>query len=251
MEWQTDVLDTASASGVVEGSDVETAALTPTVRTGNYTQISRRKFRVSETQQAVISAGRADEYNYQKAKALKELARDIEKSIHDNTGNSGASGTARTLKGVRSWIGTNVETGTGTGSEALTTTMLNKALQTVWNQGGQPNAIYVNGFQKTKISGFTTPNTRHLDSKDKKFIQSIAVYESDFGVQQVILDRYATTSEALLLQEDLWKVAWLRAPYAKPLPDNGGGPKGKVEAEYTLESLNEKGSGKITGLTTS
>lgn len=250
-EWQTDVLKAASATGYVEGVDTDAVSATPSVRTGNYTQISKRVFRVSKTQQAVVSAGRSNEFNYQKMLALKELARDIETSIHDNTGNSGASGTGRTLKGVRSFISTNVETGTDTGTEALTATMLNDLLQSIWDDGGRPNAIYVAGWQKRKISGFTTPNTRFIDSKDKSFVQSISVYESDFGVQQVILDRYATTTELLALQDDLWKIAFLRSPYSESLPDGGGGPKGVVEAEYTLESRNEAGSGKITGLTTS
>jgi hypothetical protein len=37
MEWQTDALASASTTGVVEGSDVETTALTATTRLGNYT----------------------------------------------------------------------------------------------------------------------------------------------------------------------------------------------------------------------
>jgi len=36
-EWQTDALASASTTGIVEGSDVETSALTPTTRLGNYT----------------------------------------------------------------------------------------------------------------------------------------------------------------------------------------------------------------------
>jgi hypothetical protein len=36
-EWQTDALASTSTTGVVEGSDVETTALTATTRLGNYT----------------------------------------------------------------------------------------------------------------------------------------------------------------------------------------------------------------------
>lgn len=36
-EWQVDALAAASTAGVVEGSDVETSALTPSTRLGNYT----------------------------------------------------------------------------------------------------------------------------------------------------------------------------------------------------------------------
>lgn len=244
-EWQTDALDSASTAGVVEGSDVETTALTPTTRLSNYTQISRRMFRVSETQEAIDHAGRASEFNYQASKALKMLANDIEKTLHDGTGNSGASGTPRELKGVRAAITTNVITA---GSSALTVTKLNELLRTIWAAGGKPNAIYVNGSQKEAIGSFSTPITRNVNAMDKKYTNVVNVYDSDYGPLEIILDRYATTTELLALQEDQFKVAFLRPVTKKTLPNNGGGPKGVVEAEYTLQYGNEKASGKITGL---
>lgn len=250
-EWQTDTLAAAASNAVVEGTDVTTTNLTPTVRTGNYTQILRKDWRVSDTQQAVISAGRTSEYGYQMAKAMKELARDIEYALVNGTGNSGDSGTARELKGVLAWITTNTETGTGTGSEALTETMYNDLLQTIYDSGGNPDTTYANGWQKRKISAFSTSNTRNISGEDKRLVNSVDVYESDFGLQKIVLDRYMTTSVVAALQNDLWKVAMLRPVTSKSLPDDGGGPKGVVEAELTLESLNEKGSGQITGLSTS
>lgn len=248
-EWETDALDSATTDGVVEGTDVTTTAATPTVRLGNYTQISRRKFRVSETQEAVDHAGRSSEYAYQAAKAMKALANDMEKTLHDGTGNSGASGTARELKGVRAAISTNVVTAaTGTTTAALSTTNLDLLLKTIWAAGGKPNAVYVNGSQKQAIGAFSTPISRNIDAASKRFTQVVNVYDSNYGPLDVILDRYATTSELLALEEDQFKVAFLRPVYTKSLPDNGGGPKGKVEVEYTLSYGNEKASGKLTNL---
>ncbi len=247
-EWQTDSLATASTGGAVEGADPSITIPTATTRTGNYCQISQRTFGVTNTQQVVDHAGRSDEYGYQKMKKLKELARDIEITLHDGTGNSGTSAVARELKGVRSFVATSVETGTGTGTEALTSSMVNDLLQTVWTAGGNPDAIFVNGFQKRQISSFTTPVTRNIEGD--KYSAVIAIYESDFGVQRVFLDRYSTATEALALELDKFKVAYLRPASHLSLPDLGGGPRGKVEAEYTLVSRNEAASGKITGLTT-
>jgi len=248
-EWQTDALASASTSGVVEGSDVETTSLTATSRLGNYTQISRRMFRVSETQEAIDHAGRASEYEYQAGKALKALARDMEKTLHDGTGNSGASGTARELKGVRAAITTNVITAaTGTTTAALSLTNLNLLLKTIWAAGGTPNAIYVNGAQKEAISAFSTPITRNIDATSKRYTNVVNVFDSAYGSLDVILDRYATTSELLALQEDQFKVAYLRPVMKQELPNNGGGRKGKVECEYTLVWGNEAASGKLTNL---
>lgn len=248
-EWQTDALASASTTGIVEGSDVETAALTPTTRLGNYTQISRRMFRVTETQEAIDHAGRASEYAYQASKALKSLANDMEKTLHDGTGNSGASGTARELKGVRAAITTNVVTAaTGTTTAALSVDKLNELLRTIWAQGGKPNAIYVNGAQKEAVAKFSTPITRNIDAASKRYTSVVNVFDSAYGALDIILDRYATTSELLALQEDQFKVAFLRPVMSKPLPNNGGGPKGVVECEYTLQFGNERASGKITNL---
>lgn len=248
-EWQVDALASAVTTGVVEGSDVETSALTPTSRLGNYTQISRRMFRVSKTQEAIDHAGRASEYAYQAAKALKALANDMEKTLHDGTGNSGASGTARELKGVRAAISTNVVTAaTGSTTAALTLDKLNELLRTIWAAGGKPNAIYVNGTQKEAVGKFSTPITRNIDAATKKFTNVVNVFDSAYGSLDIVLDRYATTSELLALQEDQFKVAFLRPVMTEKLPNNGGGEKGVVEAEYTLSYGNEKASGKITNL---
>lgn len=250
-EWQTDSLAAAAANIVVEGTDAESTALAATTRAGNYCQISRKIWRVTDTMEAVNKAGRGSEYSYQMAKKMKELARDMEYAIVNGTGASGASATARALKGVLSWIGTNVGTGTATGDEALTETMYNNLLQDIYDEGGNPDVTYANGFQKRAISQFSTPNTRNINTEDKRLIATVDVYDSDFGLQQIILDRYMPTGEVAVLEEDMWKVAMLRPVKFKELPDNGGGPKGQVEAEFTIEALNEKSSGKITGLSTS
>ena len=250
-EWQTDTLADAAANAIIEGADEDADAVVPTVRLDNYTQISRKSWKITDTQERVDKAGRDSEYSYQMAKKMKELARDMEYALVNGTGNAGASGTARTLKGVLAFIATNVETGSGTGTEALTETMYNDLLQTIYNGGGMPDTTYVNGWQKRKISSFTAGSTRNIGAGTKTLTAPVEVYESDFGIQKIILDRFMSTDTVAALEEDKWKVGILRDVTHKPLPDLGGGKKGQVEVEFTLESRNEKASGKITQLTTS
>ena len=80
-EWQTDTLATAAKNKTIEGTDPDPAAITPTSRTGNWTQISEKVWRTTDTMENVALAGRGSEYAYQEAKNLKELARDIVKTI--------------------------------------------------------------------------------------------------------------------------------------------------------------------------
>jgi len=250
-EWQTDSLATAAKNKTIEGTDPDPAEITATSRTGNWTQISEKVWRTTDTMENVVLAGRGSEYAYQEALKLKELARDMEYDIVNGTGNSGTSAVARELKGVLNWIQTTEETGTGTGSETLTESMYNDTLQDIWDQGGRPDVTYANGWQKRKISSFSSPSTRNISVEDGRLIANIDIYQSDFGVQQIILDRYMTSTIVAILQEDLWGLAFLYPVKHKELPDLGGGPKGMVKTEYTLVSKNEAGSGKISGLSTS
>ncbi len=250
-EWLTDSLATATANAAIEGYDYSFSKVSSRTRTGAYTQIFQTPVEVSDSQRAVDTAGLEDEFAYQMAKKMKEHARDIEYALINATGNSGASGTARTLKGVLAWITTNVETGTGTGSEGITTTMLDDALQAAWDQGGTPETAYANGWQKRKISALTTSNTRNINADMKEVVIGIDVYDSDFGRIKIVPDRFMTTSVVAILQNDLWKIAEFRPTKKVDVAKIGSATRAVIESELTLESRNEAGSAKITGLSTS
>ena len=108
-EWQTQDLATAAANAQLEGDDATAAAVTPTVRLSNRTQISTKNVTVSGTQQAVLSAGRGrDEMAYQMGLKSFELKRDIEFGL---TQNSTAAASPRTTRGLVGWTGDNVDAG--------------------------------------------------------------------------------------------------------------------------------------------
>jgi hypothetical protein len=251
MEWLTDSLASAADNANIEGADYSFSKVSARTRVGNYTQIFVTPVEVSDTQRAVDTAGVEDEFAYQMAKKLKEHARDIEYALVNGTGNSGASGTARRLKGVLAWITTNVETGTGTGDEALTETMFNNALQSIWNSGGRPDTAWVNGFQKRQISSFTASSTKFVEADEKKLVAGVDVYDSDFGRIKVVLDRFMPASQVAITQNDLWKVATLRPTKKVDVAKVGSATRAVIETELTLEARNQAGSGKITQLTTS
>jgi len=182
-------------------------------------------------------------------KKMKEIATDIEKALITGTGNSGASGTARELKGILSFISTNVETGTGTGTEALSESMYNDLLQTIWAAGGRPDVTYVNGFQKRKISAFSSNNARYQQvDNEGELKNSVGVYDSDFGRQRIELDSFMDTDKVLALEKDKWKIAVLRGIKNVDVATVGDAKRGALVGELTLEARNEAASGKITGL---
>jgi hypothetical protein len=251
-EWQTDALASATTNYQIEGADFSFTLPTARTRTGAYTQIFTKTLEVSNTQQAVDVAGVENEFSYQMKKRMKELATDIEKALFTGTGNSGASGTARHLKGIFSWISTNSETGSGGGSETLTEAMFNDLLQTIYDAGGSPDSAYCNSWQKRKISAFATSNDRTLTmGAEGRLLNFVSVYQSDFGVIEVKLDQFCDTDKVAVLDSSLWRVAILRGVTSIDVATAADSKRGALVGELTLEAGNEKGSGELIQLSTS
>jgi hypothetical protein len=250
-EWQTDVLDTPAANAQIEGNDASAEAVTATARLGNYTQILWKVFRISETQRAIVAAGRSDEVDYQTLKMSKSLARDIEYALVLNTSSAvGASATARQLEGVLGWITSNVGTVSAT-TVALTEAIYNQNLAVIWKNGGYPTVTLVGAYNKQQISGFTS-NVRRIEAEEKKLVNSVDVYESDFGMIMVRLHHILNDNQPGYVINlgvmELWVKAWLRPVNRIELAKTGSSDIYKIEAELTLESRNQAGSGMITGL---
>lgn len=255
-EWQTDALAAAAANAQIEGDDSPAAvAVSPTTRAGNYTQILRKVYQITDTQELVDKAGRKSEISYQTQLKLKEIARDIEYALVINSASaSGASGTARQLLGVNGWISTNVTSSSASAAEVMTETKLNDNLALIWAQGGQPSTVLCGGFQKRKIDAFTT-NTREIDADSGKLAMAVDIYKSSFGTVKVMLHHQINTTipGTILVLGDmkLWNKAWLRKTKKEELARTGDSRKFMIVGELTLESRQEKGSGAIRNLTTS
>ncbi len=269
-EWQTDALapaDTANAQ--LEGDDVTTyQTSTPTVRVANYVQISRKTAVVSGTQESVTAAGRKSEMAYQLIKRTKELRRDMEAILLNNQASTaGAAGTARKTGGIRAWLATNTDLGAG-GSNGgfsagivgaatdgtqrpLTEASFKGVLLSCFNNGGDPDTLMLAPFNKQVASSWTGNQTKTQDTSDKKLVAAIDVYKSDFGDIKIVPNRFQRARDGLVLQSDLWKVAFLRPIRTVDLAQTGDAVKKMIIAEYGLQSQNEAGSGVVADLTTS
>lgn len=268
-EWQTDALETPNgANAQIQGDDISAYdAVVPTVRLGNYTQISRKTVIVSATEEAVDKAGRKSELGYQVAKKGKSLKRDLETILLLNQARAAGTvgATAAKTASVLAWIKSNVVMGTGAAANpigdgtnarvdgtqaAFTEAMLQSALASVWqNSGDEPDMVLVNSTQKTKISAFTGNNTRYVNAEEEKLVNSIDVYVYDFGTVEIKPDRFMRQRDALILNTDLWGLAWLRPINLVDLAKTGDNEKKMMIGEYTLTSRNEAGSGAVYDLT--
>lgn len=281
-EWQTDILAATSTAGAVEGDDFGTGAtLSARTRRSNITQIFRKDFIVSNTQRAVNPAGVSDEYSYQVGKALKEIARNIEIRALAASGASATAseGSPRVFANLQDFIVTgtagnarHVEdpeiggTGTAGGSSALREVAFNGELELIFADGGNPDSIYASPRSKRRISqGFGNANFAgngrySIAQVDKKIVNSVDVYDSDFGMVKIILDRWVpqatgTASADLVgnlyfIETSMVRFAFLRPIRHVPLPPVGDAARAMVLGELTLEVGNPQALGRIFAINT-
>lgn len=266
-EWQIDTLASAANNAQLEGDDVASfTAVATTVRTGNRAQIARKTRIISGTEDIVKKAGRKSEVAYQYTLIGKELKRDIEFSLCQNTTSvTGNSTTARQTRGLEGWVATNNSLGASgvapnPGSNTaptdgtqrdITESLLKTVLNAIFTQGGDPDTVMVGPVNKQKISAFTGNATRMDKSEDSKLVTSVDVYVSDFGELKVVPNRFQRERTAFVLQMDMWKMNFLRPIQPIPLAKTGDAEKLCLIAEYGLQSNQEAASGAIRDLTTS
>ena len=167
-----------------------------------------------------------------------ELKRDIETVLvgTNQAKNAGNSTTARLTASVLSWIKTNTSKGraapTGRGRRhrhprrrwrAPSEANLKSVLKAIWDAGGKPDTIMVGGFNKQVFSTFTGRATPTEETKSKKIVASVDVYESDFGTLKVVANRFQRPQDVLVLQLDMWALGHLNGRKMTSGPPAGTG----------------------------
>src|SRR5262249_29301455 len=141
--------------------------------------------------------------------------------------------------------------GTGTRTDgtqvAFTEARLKTVLSSIWTNGGKPGTIMTGSFNKQVFSTFTGRASPIEDTKSKKIVASVDAYESDFGKLKVVANRFQRPRDVLILQMDMWAVAFLngRNMISLPLAKTGDSDRRQVLSEYALVARNEKSSGGV------
>ena len=265
-EWQTDSLAAATtANALVEGASASEGTITPTTRLANLTQIVGKTVMVSGTLLASDLAGRKSEMAYQLAKASAEIKRDIETIITANQGQAaGSSGSsARKMGSLLSYIKTNtskngtsvtgvdpttlgVSTRTDGTTRAFTETILKDVIAKVFASGGTPSALFVSPAQKQVVSGFTGLAAQRYQvptNGQATILAGADLYQSDFGVLQIVPNRFMRTRDALILDPEYAALAYLRPFQTNDIAKVGDADKKQILAELTLEVRNEAAHG--------
>jgi hypothetical protein len=262
-EWTTHALAAAAANEKVEGDDATIDAAVAKTRLNNRTVISNKVAGVTKTQQAVDKVGMQDALAEEVGYKLAEIKRDMELMINANTAKvAGDDTTARKTAGIPTWILNASAVGaapTGDGSDTATDgtqrafgeSLLLDASKLAYDDGGNPSLLIVGTFNKRVVSGFSGNQSRNVDAKEKKLVNSVAVYEDDFNTLKVVADRFGVSRNAVLIDTEYMKLAYLRSFDTWDLAVTGSSMRKQIEVEWALEVCNRDAHAIIRDLTTS
>lgn len=263
-QWLEDSLRAVQANAKVEGFEASDATLTPPTLRSNYTQIMEKTIKVAATEDAVDQYGRAKETAYQLSKAAEELKRDKEHAYvglaqaatagdSTSTARLTASAASQVTNATnRYFTGAATPLGGTTGTAAaLTENAILAAGQAVYNQGGEASVLMIKPADSLIVAGFTgaSGRQREFSGDTKKVVNVVDLYVSPFGEYKVVLNRFQKTTDAWLLDPEMWEDVTLRAWTREPLAKSGDSSKHMIVGEYGLKHKNFAGDALITNLT--
>lgn len=270
-EWVIDGLDAPSADGINETSDVASFSnkFANRGRLGNYTQIFRKDFLVSDLQNAVSSVGPAD-IAQAKAKALREIKRDMEFAIASNNDRQAEDGVnPYKLRGLGDWLDSAGPSDvpaayrTPSGSiktSTLTEATLNDLLGSIFAETGEMgNLTMVANVALRKVianftraEGTTTATAYHVneDATSRRITLSVSLFDTDFGTIRLVNGNpacmpTATTNIGYVIDPKYLGIANLLPLESVMLENQGAGERGFVKTAATLVCKSPQAHGKV------
>jgi hypothetical protein len=273
-EWTVDSLAAPATTGISEGSDVTSFSdkFADRARLGNYIQLMRRDYIVTNLQQAVTSVGPANVAQAE-AKSMREIKRDIEATVASNnemTVENGA-GTPYGMRGLGKWIDSSAQATnpvpaayrTPSGSiisSTISESTFNTLIGSIFARNGEMNSLTLvaNVALRQLISNFTRAQpsnagvTYHVnqDATSKQITLSVNLYDSDFGLVKIVNGNpscmpTATTNVGYVLNPKYLGFNTLIPMGATRLEDQGGGERGFIDVAGTLCVKHPQAHGKI------
>lgn len=279
--WQADGYDDPDTEGVLDGADVVTfdnKAANRKMLDGRVQKV-RKSWAVSDFSENLSNvAGIASEKARAKAHCIENLKRNIESVICSDNDSQAQEGTdPYKTRGLGEWIKATAQTDlpvpesfrtpaasiNTTAMASLTETLVQDVLESVYNETGKRGTYVMPCGTKLKraFTGFSlyVPDKashlavrRHNAQESMKIESTISVFEGDFGTINLIPSLFlavgtadAPSRRGYLLTTDMLELRYLRTPGGKELEDQGGGPRGYVDAIFALCVKNPLGLGKF------
>ncbi|PWE57138.1 head protein [Metarhizobium album] len=268
-EWITDSLEAPGDNAREEGEEYTFDKADPPVRPGNYTQIFRKDWIISGSQEAASEAGNVLKRKYQKAKKGVGIRKDVEFSILSNTPSQ--AGVVRRSGGLPTWITSNVSRGSGGANggfvggvttpatngmqRAFTKTLMDGVMQQGFNNGAKFKKVVGSSYIKSVFVSIMSdanvaPFRYSVDSGEGNTMVATAdYYEGPFG--KVMVEPNVVQSASPTLARNVFFIdpefaSWLwfrKIQEDKEVAKTGDADKGVIIGEGCLKVANEKGLG--------
>lgn len=270
-EWLTDKLAAISTAGIPEGADVTAFddKFASRARLGNYTQIFRKSWLVSNLQQAVTAASPANAAAAE-AKTIREVKRNIEGTIcsaNEMTVENGA-GIPYAMRGLGKWIQATAQSTNPVPADyrtpsasVLTTspteTTFNGVIASIFSKNGEMNALtcvadvalrkVISGFTRTEGSVTAKSYQINQDAESRKIMLSVTMFDSDFGTVSILNGNpdAMPAQTGYLLNPKYLSFDTLIPLSAQRLENQGAGERGFIEAVGTLVVKHPQAHGKV------
>lgn len=269
-QWLIDTMRAPRTSGAIEGAAYLFVTSTTPSRVTNVCMIWRDDIGVSRTQMKANPAAIGNTYTYEMEKSTKQLNTDIESCVFASlTSATGTTGAPRVMKGFQNFITSNTARPASLGAAStagqLVANDLNSMLETIYTAGGNPDQVFVSPAIKRTISQFTqTQQNRNIAAAEKRLIVGIDMFDSDFGLLAIVVDRFVpqstnsttaggasatdTRGTIFVLERAKNRFAWYDPIHHEYVGKLGDSINGIIVGEGTLEVLNEKANGMITSV---
>lgn len=272
-EWQRDSLRAANKdNAAIDGDDATPSAKSATSRVANYCQIFQDTIATSRRANRVKKAGRKNEQAYHRAKAYKELQRDIEAMVlSSNAAVAGSSVAASKSAGAGALIYSNAlhngagatpahtsgaQTTAPTAGTARTFTeaLVKSAVQSAFTNSGEvPRMVVTSPNHKQLFSGFAgiAVNRYQVGKKEQgRIIGGADVYMSDFGEMEIVPHYLMAGSTTVFgFNTDFASIVYLDGFQAQPLAKTGDSEKEQVLVDCCVRLDAENVHWKIADLT--
>lgn len=278
-EWQTHALASVVTNNAqVEGDEFTYTDPAATARVGNYMQILRKSFLISNTLEAVDKAGRDSEIAFNTVVKGLELRRDIETMCIGVSAASvaGNSTTARRSGSLATWLASNDQGTAGASpanrgtngaaggfSSGLTVVptdgtvrafdqaILDDTLGKMWDNSGMVDDVIAMAGKKQKkvLTGFDgIAGTVFHEAKDRTIVGTADVYASQFGDIKIMPNRYIRQTSNVDREVYLVRPAYAKLVVLRPIQElkpsiTGDGTKHVLITECTLQVDNEAAHG--------
>lgn len=250
-----ELIDPNANNAEKEGFQFAASALQAPDRWHNICQILAKPWTVSDTMNAVDAAGRSRESAYQKILKALEIRRDLETIIMGDQVRN-LTPEPRLMSAFGTWI-SNASVGggagvaaTGDGSDkhtagtarALTLDFIDDALEMAYEDGGKPTTMFMRPNVRRKFSKLpgVNNNETNLSSSGNQpavTIGTVAIYLSDFGRLDVVMDLWMPNERVYLIDKRYFETVTLPGRSFKdtPIAKRGSSEEGLIEYEGSLK----------------